>query len=599
MAVQVDECRNDKLTKFGKQTLDDRYLLSGETPQGLFKRVAESYCPDNDHAQRMYDYLSKHWFMASTPILSNAGTTRGLPISCYMNKAEDTLENIAGIWNENVLIGAKGGGIGTCWSSVRSVGEEVQGRGGSSGVIPFMKVMDSLTLAISQGSLRRGSAACYLNVSHPEIEEFLEIRKPSGDFNRKSLNLHHGIVIPDAFMLAVQNGDQWDLKSPKTNKLLKTVDARELFQAILETRLSTGEPYLLFLNTVNKARPSHHVKLDLTVSQSNLCAEIVLPTGKDYNKKDRTAVCCLGSVNAELYSEWKGNEQFIEDCLRFLDGVLDNFAHLAGSESGLLNARYSVINERSVGLGLMGLHSYFQRNNIPFESATAKSFNMNVFREIRKAADKANTKLAKELGSCPDAIKAGEKRRFSYMLAVAPTASISIIAGGASPCMEPWNANIFTHKTLTGSVEVRNKYLTSLLKRMGKDTVAVWDSIIENQGSVARLDFLTQHEKAVFKTAFEIDQRWVVEFAGDRAKYIDQSQSVNLFLNGDIAKWELLMLHINAWKLGVKSLYYLRSRSLQRAGFAGGVESDNTLGNNHIIVNGQDKLDFDECLACQ
>ena len=599
----IKPTRDKLLTEFSKATLQDRYLLKGEKPQEMFARVARAYCSSNDHMERMYDYLSKHWFMASTPILSNAGTSRGLPISCYLNRVEDSLESISEKWTENVWISARGGGIGTCWSDVRSVGETIERKGVSSGIIPFVKVMDSLTLAINQGSLRRGSAAVYLDISHPEIEEFLEIRKPSGDFNRKSLNLHHGVLLTDKFMDAVVKGKKWKLKCRKSQKILKELDARELFQMILETRISTGEPYLIFKDTVNRARPAHHKELGLEVHQSNLCAEIMLPTGPDYHKQDRTAVCCLGSVNVEKFDEWCSNPDFIEDCLRFLDNVLTQFCKDASKNEFLKNAVYSVTKERSVGLGVMGFHSYLQKNGIPFESLMSKLFNKRLFKHIREKAEIANVKLSDELGPCPDAAECNMKKRFSYMLAVAPTASISIIAGGTSPCVEPISANIYTHKTLSGSFEVRNRHLTKLLIDKGKDTSEVWDSIVENHGSIQHLDFLSDDEKAVYKTAFEIDQRWVVELAGDRSKYIDQSQSINIFLEGNTDKWDLLNLHLMAWRRGVKSLYYLRSKSVQRAQFARAVSDDNINENPKLIVHGVDTPDFpkdyDECLSCQ
>lgn len=595
----IDKKRDNLLTTFAKEVLKERYLLKNETPQEMFGRVAESFSSNPAHAERIYNYISNHYFMASTPILSNAGTKRGLPISCYLNKVEDSLESISEKWTENVWIAARGGGIGTCWSDVRSIGEDIEKKGQSSGVIPFMKVMDSLTLAINQGSLRRGSAAVYLDISHPEIEEFLEIRKPSGDFNRKSLNLHHGVTITDDFMEAVVRGDRWGLVCRNSNKILKYVDARDLFQLLLETRISTGEPYIIYTSTVNNNRPSHHKKLGLEVHQSNLCAEIVLPTGLDHKRKNRTAVCCLGSLNLEKYDEWKDNPLFIEDCLRFLDNVLETFLENAREDPALKCSVYSVERERSVGLGVMGFHSYLQKNGIPFEGLQAKLFNKSVFKKIRKEAEKVNIKLAEELGSCPDAEEVGEKRRFSYMLAVAPTASISVIAGGASPCVEPFSANVYTHKTLSGNFSVRNKYLTELLQKLGKDDEEVWSSIVEKGGSVQHLDFLTEEYKKVFKTAFEIDQRWVVDFAADRSPFIDQSQSINLFLDSNCDKWDLLMLHISAWKKGVKSLYYLRSKSIQRAQFAGAVESDNTTKRPYIVAHGVDRLDYDECLSCQ
>jgi len=584
-----------KLTDFGLATLESRYLLGGETPQQMFERVAKAYSSDQGHYERMLGYITMHWFMPSTPILSNAGTDRGLPISCYLNNVDDSLNDIAATWDENVKIASKGGGIGTCWSDVRSIGEDVHGRGTSSGLIPFIKVQDSMTLAISQGSLRRGSAAAYLDISHPEIEEFLEVRKPSGDFNRKSLNIHQGVVIPDAFMECIRDGKEWALRSPVNQEVIKTVNARNLFQAIVETRLATGEPYLLFSDTVNNARPSHHKKLGLTVKQSNLCSEIVLPTGLDYDARKRTAVCCLGSVNLEYFDEWEDNQLFIEDCLRYLDNVLNDFINQTEGMAGMENARYSVMQERSIGLGAMGFHSYLQNHGIPFGSLPAKLYNNRMFRVIRERADKANGRLALELYPCNDSIASHEEvpRRFSYMLAIAPTASISIICGGTSPCIEPWNANIFTQKTLSGSFEVRNKYLVKELEKLGRNDDATWDSILENGGSVQHLDFLPDILKDVYKTAFEIDQRYILEHAADRAGYIDQAQSINLFLDGNTSKEQLLMLHYKAWEQGIKSLYYLRSKSVQRASFAGAVESDNTTDKPSIDI------DYDECLSCQ
>ena len=586
-------------TNFGLSVLRDRYLLEGEKPDDMFQRVAKSYAYDSDHQQRMYSYMQAMWFMPATPILSNAGTKRGLPISCFLNNVDDCLESISNTWNENVWLAAKGGGIGTCWSDVRSVGQSVQGRGGSSGIIPFVKVMDSLTLAISQGSLRRGASACYLDISHPEVEEFLEIRKPTGDFNRKSLNIHQGITVSDAFMNAVVNNKQWNLVDPATQEVKSTVIARELFQKVIETRISTGEPYIVFSDTVNRQLAPHHHELNLKVKQSNLCSEIMLPTGIDHRGQNRTAVCCLGSVNLEYFDEWENHPLFIQDCLLFLDRVLANFIELTENLEGFEKARYSAMQENSVGLGAMGFQSFLQKNNVPFESVTAKSWNIRIFKHIHCQAENANTQLAKILGSCPDAQKTGHERRFSYMLAIAPTANISIIAGGCSPCIEPINSNIYTHKTLTGSFEVKNKYLIKLLKEKNKDTAEVWDQIIEDQGSVQMLDFLSDEEKAIFQTAFEINQRWLIEFAGDRSPYIDQGQSVNLFMKGDADKWDLLMIHVKAWQAGIKSLYYLRSRSVQRAGFAGGVERDNKIDRDKVYAHSVERVDYEECLSCQ
>jgi ribonucleoside-diphosphate reductase alpha chain len=590
-AVVTDKSRDALLTDFGKTTLDDRYLLPGESYQEMFARVATTYADDSDHAQRVYDYISKLWFMPATPVLSNGGAARGLPISCFLNAVPDNLEGIVSTWNENVALASNGGGIGTYWGGVRSIGEKVKGAGQTSGIIPFIRVMDSLTLAISQGSLRRGSAAVYIDIFHPEIEEFLEIRKPSGDFNRKSLNLHHGIGITDEFMEAVRNGLPFGLRSPKNNEILRYVDARSLWQKILEIRLQTGEPYLIFSDTVNRAMPQHQRELGLKVRQSNLCSEIMLHTGADHRGVDRTAVCCLSSVNAETFLEWRDEPRFIEDVMRFLDNVLEDFIQTAPSSMDA--AVYSAMCERSVGLGLMGFHSFLQSQNVAFESAMAKSWNMRLFKHLRREADKASVKLAQERGPCRDAEERGVMERFSHKLAIAPTASISIICGGTSAGIEPIPANIYTHKTLSGSFAVKNPYLVELLAKKGLDTPETWDSIVQHEGSVQHLDALSEDEKAVFKTAFELDQRWVVELAADRTPEICQSQSVNLFIPGDVDKWDLHMLHWTAWEQGLKSLYYLRSKSVQRAAHAGS-EAKET-----VEKMDTPRTDYEECLACQ
>ncbi|WP_426009858.1 ribonucleoside-diphosphate reductase subunit alpha [Caulobacter sp. DWR2-3-1b2] len=592
--VQVNRARDALLTDFGKTTLEDRYLLPGESYQDMFARVSTAFADDADHAQRVYDYMSQLWFMPSTPVLSNGGAERGLPISCFLNSVSDSLDGILSVWNENVWLAANGGGIGTYWGGVRSIGEKVKGQGQTSGIIPFIRVMDSLTLAISQGSLRRGSAAVYLDIFHPEIEEFLEIRKASGDFNRKSLNLHHGISITDEFMHAVRDGHKFGLRSPKTNEVLREVDARSLWQKVLELRLQTGEPYLIFSDTVNRAMPQHQRELGLKVRQSNLCSEIMLHTGVDHLGNDRTAVCCLSSVNAETFLEWRDHPMFIEDIMRFLDNVLQDFIDRAPDAAK--TAAYAAMRERSVGLGLMGFHSFLQSQNVPFESALAKSWNMRMFKHLRREADKASITIGEEKGPCPDAADRGSMERFSHKLAIAPTASISIICGGTSAGIEPIPANIYTHKTLSGSFAVKNPYLERLLEDKGQNTDAVWGSILENEGSVQHLDCLSQDEKDVYKTAFELDQRWVVELAADRTPEVCQSQSVNIFLPGDVDKWDLHMLHWQAWERGVKSLYYLRSKSVQRAAYAG---SDIALAGPANGFDAPNKTDYEECLACQ
>ena len=593
--VVTDPSRDALLTEFGKTTLTDRYLLPGESYQDMFARVATAFADDIGHAQRIYDYISKLWFMPATPVLSNGGAERGLPISCFLNAVGDSLDGIMDTWNENVWLASNGGGIGTYWGGVRSIGEKVGQNGQTSGIIPFIRVMDSLTLAISQGSLRRGSAAVYLDIHHPEIEEFLEIRKPAGDFNRKSLNLHHGLNLTDEFMIAVRDDLPFALRSPKNQEPLKHVNARKLWQKILELRLQTGEPYIIFSDTVNKQMPSHQKKLGLKVRQSNLCSEIMLDTGMDHNGRERTAVCCLSSLNAETFLEWQNEPQFMEDVFRFLDNVLEDFIARAPPE--MERAVYAAMRERSVGLGLMGFHSFLQKQGVSMESAMAKVWNNKLFKHIRRGADAASVKLAQERGACPDAAENNVMARFSHKLAIAPTASISIICGGTSAGIEPIPANIYTHKTLSGSFAVKNPYLEQVLEAKGKNTESVWSSILKNEGSVQHLDCLSEDEKNVFKTAFEIDQRWIIELAADRTPLICQAQSLNIFIPGDVDKWDLHMLHWMAWERGVKSLYYCRSKSVQRAGFAG--DEGKAEGAIEAPTMPTEKTDYEECLACQ
>jgi ribonucleoside-diphosphate reductase alpha chain len=593
--VVTDPSRDALLTEFGKTTLNDRYLLQGESYQDMFARVATAFADDIGHAQRIYDYISKLWFMPATPVLSNGGAERGLPISCFLNAVGDSLDGIMDTWNENVWLASNGGGIGTYWGGVRSIGEKVGQNGQTSGIIPFIRVMDSLTLAISQGSLRRGSAAVYLDIHHPEIEEFLEIRKAAGDFNRKSLNLHHGLNLTDEFMIAVRDDLPFALRSPKDQAPLKHVNARKLWQKILELRLQTGEPYIIFSDTVNKAMPSHQRKLGLKVRQSNLCSEIMLHTGMDHNGRERTAVCCLSSLNAETFLEWEKEPEFLDDVFRFLDNVLQDFIERAPPE--MERAIYAAMRERSVGLGLMGFHSFLQKQGVSMESAMAKVWNNRLFRHIRRGADAASVKLAQERGPCPDAAENNVMARFSHKLAIAPTASISIICGGTSAGIEPIPANIYTHKTLSGSFAVKNPYLEQLLEEKGKNTESVWSSILKNEGSVQHLDCLSDDEKSIFKTAFEIDQRWVIELAADRTPLICQSQSLNMFIPGDVDKWDLHMLHWMAWERGVKSLYYCRSKSVQRAGFAGEDNKADIVPEDAMQMT--EKTDYEECLACQ
>ena len=595
--IKIDRSKDEKLTNFGKATLSDRYLGPNESYQDLFARVASTYADNNLHAQRLYNYISNLWFMPATPVLSNGGTKRGLPISCFLNEASDSLSGILDLWSENVWLAAKGGGIGSYWGNLRSIGEKIGRVGKTSGIIPFIKVMDSLTMAISQGSLRRGSAACYLTIDHPEIEEFIEMRRPTGgDPNRKSLNLHHGVLVTDAFMRAVETDEQWALKSPTDASIQSTISARNLWIRLLTARIETGEPYIIFIDTVNRLIPQHHKLAGLNVKTSNLCSEITLPTGIDKEGKDRTAVCCLSSLNLEKYDEWKGDKNFINDIMRFLDNVLTDFIDRAPEQ--FKDAKYSAMRERSVGLGVMGLHSYFQKNMIPLESVMSKVWNKKIFKNIQEKVDQASKDLADERGACPDAAEYNFKERFSNKTAIAPTASISIICGGASPGVEPVAANSYTHKTLSGSYNVRNRYLEKVLEKHGKNDDETWSSITTNQGSISHLNFLTDLEKNVFKTAFELNQNWIVELGADRTPYVSQAQSINLFLPADVHKRELHQIHFQAWKKGLKSLYYCRSKSIQRA------ENVNSGSSTDVTKNVYRKEvdtdpDYEECLSCQ
>jgi ribonucleoside-diphosphate reductase alpha chain len=597
--IKTDKSRDDLLTDFGKAVLKDRYLLEGDTYQDLFARVANFYASSQDHAQRLYDYISKLWFMPATPVLSNGGTDRGMPISCFLNETDDSLLGINSLWTENVWLAARGGGIGSYWGNVRSINEKVRDNGKTSGIIPFIKVQDSMTLAISQGSLRRGSSAVYLPVEHPEIEEFIDLRRPTGgDPNRKALNIHHGVCISDDFMKAVEHDKNWDLKSPKDGKVLHTVRARDLWIKLLTTRIETGEPYMLFTDTVNRHIPEHHKKLGLKVKTSNLCIEITLPTGEDHLGNERTAVCCLSSLNLEYFEEWKDNKDFIPDIMRFLDNVLQDFIDTA--PDSMARAKYSAMRERSVGLGVMGFHSFLQAQNVPIESVMSKVWNKKLFEHIHAEVDRASELLSEERGACPDAEECGMKQRFSNKTAIAPTASISIIAGNSSPGIEPYAANSFTQKTLSGSFTVRNKNLEKLLTEKGFNNDQVWSSISTHEGSVQHLTFLNEHEKAVFKTAYELDQRWIIDLAADRSTLIDQAQSLNVFLVGNVGKKYLHDVHFQAWKKGVKSLYYCRSTSIQRADKVSHAvekaEASTPSQNNNIPA---EENKYDECLACQ
>ena len=519
---------------------------------------------DVEMADRIYGYVSKLWFMYATPILTNGGTKRGMPISCFLNYVPDSREGLTEHYTENAWLASVGGGIGGYWGHIRSDGTATSGGSQSSGSVPFMHVVDSEMLAFSQGKTRRGSYASYQDISHPEIEEFIEIRKPSGgDVHRKCLNLHHAINITDSFMSIIDGctdnpsaNDDWELIDPHTQKVVRIVSAKKLWQKILETRVATGEPYLCFTDTINKHLPLSQKKLGLRVHHSNLCSEITLPTSED-----RTAVCCLSSLNLEKYDEWKKDPHFISDVVRFLDNVLEYFINNA--PESLRRAKYSAKRERSIGLGTMGFHSYLQSKKIPFASALAKGQNLNIFSHIKQQAIKASTQLAEERGEAPD--MEGTGLRNAHLLAIAPNASSSIICGSTSPSIEPLRANVYSQKTMSGTFMMKNKYLEELLESKGTNTENTWKKIIKDRGSVAQLSELSDWEKEVFATAIEIDQNWIIELASDRQKYICQSQSVNIFVPSDVYIKDLHLLHLNAWKKNLKTLYYCRSEAIKRA----------------------------------
>ena len=557
--------RDELLTDFGKTTLKDRYLLPNEnSPQDGFMRAAKAFSDNDEMAQRIYDYASKLWFMYSTPILSNGGANRGMPISCFLNYVGDSREGLTGHYTENAWLASIGGGIGGYWGHVRSDGTSTSGGSQSSGSIPFLHVVDSEILAFSQGKTRRGSYAAYMDMSHPEIMEFLEMRKPSGgDIHRKCLNLHHAINISDDFMHLVEKcvaeptyDDSWNLIDPHTKEVVRTVSARELWQKLLENRVATGEPYVSFIDTINEALPETQKKLGLKVHHSNLCTEITLPTNED-----RTAVCCLSSVNLEKYDEWKNDKLFIPDLVRFLDNALTYF--IENAPDSVFRAKFSAAQERSIGLGAMGFHAYLQSKNIAFESALAKSLNMKMFKSIKEEAVEESKRLAVKRGEAPDMESTG--MRNAHLLAVAPNASSSIICGTTSPSIEPYRANAYVQKTMSGSFLVKNKYLEKLLEKKGINNDAIWSSIVSQRGSVLHLKELSDYEKDVFKTGIEINQQWIIEHAADRQKYICQGQSVNLFVPADVNIKELHDTHMLAWKKKLKTLYYCRSEAIKRA----------------------------------
>ena len=585
--MKLDYRRDSLFDEFAISTLKDRYMVADETsPQEAFARAAKAFSDDDDHAQRLYDYASQHWFMFATPLLSNGGTERGLPISCFLNYVDDSREGITEHYTENAYLSSFGGGIGGTWSDVRSQGTKTSKGSESTGVIPFMKVVDAEMLAFSQGITRRGSYASYLHMSHPEVEEFLDIRKPTGgDVNRKCINLHHGVVIPDKFMEIIHRAtheegfdDSWELIDPHSGEVKKVVSARTLWVKLLQNRMETGEPYLMFEDAVQADLPDFQKRKGLRVNHSNLCSEITLATNEE-----RTAVCCLSSVNLEYYNEWSRIPAFIPDLVRMLDNVLTYF--IENAPDSLERAKYSAQRERSIGLGAMGFHAYLQKNSIPFEGALAAAANEEMFFHIKSYAEAETIKLAVERGACPDDDTCSVRN--AHLLAIAPNASSSIICGNTSPSIEPFRANAYTQKTKSGSHLHKNKFLEEVLNEYNSNDDATWKSIVTNKGSVQHLDILDEHEKEVFKTAVEINQSWVIEHAAERQKYVCQSQSVNLFFPPDVNKGDLHNIHMLAWAKNMKTLYYLRSEAISRA--------DNVSNKikREIIFEQQD------CLSCE
>ncbi len=585
--IKIDYSKDSMLTEFSKQTLKDRYMVGDEkSPQEAFARAAEAFADDEDHAQRIYDYASNLWFMFATPILSNGGTKRGLPISCFLNYIEDSREGITGHYTENAYLSSMGGGIGGGWSDVRSQGTKTSKGSESTGVLPFMKVVDAEMLAFSQGVTRRGSYAAYLHMSHPEIEEFLDVRKPTGgDTNRKCTNLHHGVVIPDKFMEIIHKAtkeqnfdDSWELIDPHSGEIKKVVSARTLWVKLLQNRMETGEPYLMFEDAVQSDLPEFQKKKGLKVNHSNLCSEITLATNEE-----RTAVCCLSSVNLEYYDEWKNHPAFIPDLIRFLDNVLTHFIENAPDE--LERAKYSASRERSIGMGTMGFHAYLQKNSIPFEGMVASGVNMQIFNKIKSEAMIETKRMAVERGACPDDDTCSVRN--AHLLAIAPNASSSIICGNTSPSVEPYRANAYTQKTKSGSYLMKNKFLEEILEKYESNDDKTWSGIIANKGSCQHLDFLTDEEREVYKTAVEINQAWVVEHASMRQEYICQSQSINLFFPPDVSKGDLHNVHMLAWAKNMKTLYYLRSEAIGRA------DNVSNQAKREIIFEQSD------CLSCE
>lgn len=590
--LTIDPNRDKLLDENGIKRLKESYMLDTEiSPQERFAAVSRQFASNSEHAQRLYEYSSKHWLSYSTPILSFGRSSKGLPISCYLNYIEDTAEGLVENLSETNWLSMLGGGVGVGFG-IRSAGDK------STGVMPHLKMYDASSLAYRQGKTRRGSYAAYLDISHPDILLFLEMRKPTGDQNMRALNLHHGVNISDAFMQKIEQSmtdpaadDSWQLIDPHNNEVREVVSAKELWQRILEMRMQTGEPYLHFIDRSNEKLPEWLKKKGLSVKQSNLCSEIILPTDEK-----RTAVCCLSSVNLEYFDEWSTDKQFLFDVAEMLDNVLQYFIDNAPSE--ISRAKYSAMRERSIGVGELGWHALLQSKMIPLESAMAKSLNMRIAKHIKEGLDYANERLAVERGEAPDA--KGYKKRFSHMRAIAPNASSSIIMGNTSPSVEPFRANAYRQDTLSGSYLNKNKYLNKLLEQKCKENESldidrIWSSIISNDGSVQHLKSLDDYEKEVFKTSMEIDQRWLIEHAADRQEYIDQAQSINLFFRPDADIKYLHAVHYLAWKKNLKTLYYCRSEKIGKA------DRVSKRIERQIIqeLDMSAMVQGEECLACQ
>ena len=560
LGIEIDLERDKLFDELGIKRLHESYMRDNEeSPQHRFAFVSKSFSSNPEHAQRLYEYSSQHWLSYSTPILSFGRSKRGMPISCFLNYIEDTAEGLVDNLSETNWLSMLGGGVGIGFG-IRSADDK------STGVMPHLKIYDASSLAYRQGRTRRGSYAAYLDISHPDIISFLEMRKPTGDPNVRCLNLHHGINITDDFMQIIEKcmvdpnaNDDWVLKDPHTGEVRETVSAKHLWQELLELRMHTGEPYIHFIDTSNRMLPDFLKKKNLKVHQSNLCSEIILPTDEK-----RTAVCCLSSLNLEKYDEWKDNKLFLKDVAEMLDNVLQYFIDNAPKE--IKRAKYSASRERSIGVGALGFHAFLQKNNVPFEGVMAKVLNNKIFKHIKEGLDEANFSLGLERGEAPDAMGTG--RRFSHVMAIAPNASSSIIMGNTSPSVEPYRANAYRQDTLSGSHLNKNRWLDTILREKIKDEDVyneAWSSIIANDGSVQHLDILDDAQKDIFKTSMEIDQRWVIEHAADRQHYIDQAQSLNLFFRPDVHIKYLHAIHFMAWKKGLKTLYYCRSEKIGKA----------------------------------